>query len=103
LKIILLKDNTAKNGAVCVSGRKLALSGLGLVVCLPVALALATYWVVATIDRSLNPFVDPEYRIAVETRVNEQQLEMQKTRDYVRQHMDLELTWKTFSSNRTLQ
>jgi len=89
LKVILLKDNTPKNGTVCVSGRKLVASGFGVFVCLPVALALATYWVVATIDRSLNPFVDPEYRIAVETRVNEQQQEMQKTRDYVRQHMDV--------------
>lgn len=60
-----------------------------MLVCLPIALALATYWLVSAIDRSLNPFVDPEYRIAVETRVNEQQQEMLKTRDYVRQHMDV--------------
>lgn len=58
-------------------------------VALPVCLGLASYWVVSAIDRSLNPFVDPEYRIAVETRVNEQQQEMLKTRDYVRKHMDV--------------
>jgi murein DD-endopeptidase MepM/ murein hydrolase activator NlpD len=50
---------------------------------------LLSYWVVATIDRSLNPFVDPEYRIAVETRVNEQQEQMLRTRSYVRQHLDV--------------
>lgn len=56
---------------------------------MPIILGLASYWVVSSIDRSLNPFVDPEYRIAVESRVNEQQQEMLKTRDYVRQHMDV--------------
>lgn len=56
---------------------------------MPLALGLGSYWVVSQIDRSLNPFVDPEYRIAVETRVNEQQEEMLKTREYVRQHMDV--------------
>ncbi len=89
MKIILLKDNTSKNGALCLSGHKLFLTGLGLLVALPVCLGLASYWVVSAIDRSLNPFVDPEYRIAVETRVNEQQQEMLKTRDYVRKHMDV--------------
>ena len=89
MKVILLKDTTTKNGAICVSGHKLLFSGIGVLVCLPITLALATYWLVAAIDRSLNPFVDPEYRIAVETRVNEQQQEMLKTRDYVRQHMDV--------------
>jgi len=89
LKIILLKDNTSKNGAFCLSGHKLFLSGLGLLVALPVCLGLASYWVVSAIDRSLNPFIDPEYRIAVETRVNEQQQEMLKTREYVRKHMDV--------------
>lgn len=89
MKVIFLKDSTAKNGTFCLSGHKLALSAIGLLFALPIVLGLATYWVVSTIDRSLNPFVDPEYRIAVETRVNEQQQQMQKTRDYVRQHMDV--------------
>jgi murein DD-endopeptidase MepM/ murein hydrolase activator NlpD len=89
LKIILLKDNTAKNGALCLSGHKLLLSGIALLVAMPVFLGLATYWLVSAIDRSLNPFVDPQYRIAVESRVNEQQQEMLKTRNYVRQHMDV--------------
>lgn len=89
MKIILLKDNTTKNGAVCLSGSKLLFSGIALLVAMPIILGLASYWVVSSIDRSLNPFVDPEYRIAVESRVNEQQQEMLKTRDYVRQHMDV--------------
>ena len=89
MKVILLKNTTDKNGAVCFSGRKLLLSGISLFVVLPIALALSTYWVVSSIDRSLNPFVDPEYRIAVESRVNTQQLQIAKTREYVRQHMDV--------------
>lgn len=89
MKIILLKDNTAKNGAFCLSGHKLLISGAALLIAMPVFLGLATYWVVSAIDRSLNPFVDPQYRIAVESRVNEQQQEMLKTRNYVRQHMDV--------------
>ncbi|RBP49874.1 peptidase M23-like protein [Arenicella xantha] len=58
-------------------------------VALPIGLGLGSYLIVSKIDRSLNPFVDPEYRIAVESRVNEQQEEMLKTREYVRQHMDV--------------
>jgi len=89
LKVILLKDNTSKNGAVCFSGQKLLASGLMVFVALPIALGLVSYWLASTIDRSLNPFVDPEYRIAVESRVNEQENEILKTRTYVRQHMDV--------------
>lgn len=89
MKVILIKDNAGRNGALCVSGHKLLLSSVALFAVLPIVLGLASYWVVATVDRSLNPFVDPEYRVAVETRVNEQQQEMLKTRDYVRQHMDV--------------
>lgn len=89
MKVIFLKDSTAKNGTFCLSGHKLFLSAIGALIALPIILGLATYWVVSAIDRSLNPFVDPEYRIAVETRVNDQQQQMQKTRNYVRQHMDV--------------
>ena len=74
---------------MCFFGHKLLISGLLLFVALPIALGLTSYWVVSAIDRSLNPFVDPEYRIAVESRVNEQAQEISKTRDYVRKHMDV--------------
>ena len=89
MKIILLKDNTAGNGAICLSGHKLFLCGLGLLVALPIVLGLASYLLVSSIDRSINPFIDPEYRIAVETRVHEQQQEMLTTSDSVRKHMDV--------------
>ena len=71
------------------SGPSLAIRAFLILVALPVGLALCTYWAAAAIDRSLNPFVDPEYRIAVESRVSEQQQEISKTREYVRQHMDV--------------
>jgi len=89
LKIIFIKDNSAKNGTFCLSGQKLLISGVAVLIGLPVVLGLVSYWGVAKIDRSLNPFVDPEYRIAVESRVAEQEQEILKTRDYVRQHMDV--------------
>jgi murein DD-endopeptidase MepM/ murein hydrolase activator NlpD len=89
LKVILIKDDAGRNGAVCWSGRKLIALGILGFVALPLALGFSSYWVVSQIDRALNPFVDPEYRIAVESRVNEQQEEMLKTREYVRQHMDV--------------
>lgn len=89
MKVILVKDSTAKNGAQCFSGHRLFINGLLLIFVMPIALGMASYWVVSSIDRSMNPFVDPEYRIAVESRVNEQQNEILKTRDYVRQHMDV--------------
>ena len=89
MKVILVKDNTARNSAVCFAGHKLLLSGFALFVALPILLGLASYWVVASIDRAVNPFIDPEYRIAVETRVAEQEQEMRKTRDYVRKHLDV--------------
>ena len=89
MKIILLKDNTSGNGTICISGHKLLFCGLGLLVVLPICLAAVSYWLVSSIDRSFNPFIDPEYRIAVETRLSEQQQDVQKTRDYVRKHMDV--------------
>ncbi len=89
MKVILLKDSTASNGVKTLSGKKLIIGAVVALVALPIALGLASYWAVSTIDRSLNPFVDPEYRIAVEGRVNEQQQEIKKTREYVRQHMDV--------------
>ena len=89
MKVILVKDRAVKNGAVCFSGKRLFINGLLIIFVLPIALGLTSYWVVSSIDRSLNPFVDPEYRIAVEGRVNEQQNEILKTREYVRQHMDV--------------
>lgn len=89
MKILLLKDNTAKNGVFCLSGHKLFIAGGVLLVALPIILGLASYMAVAKIDRVLNPFIDPQYRIAVETRVQEQEQQIVKTRDYVRQHMDV--------------
>lgn len=89
MKIIVIKDNVTNSKSLCLSGRGLLVRALLILVVLPVALALASYWVVAKIDRSLNPFIDQEYRIAVESRVNEQELQISKTRDYVRQHMDV--------------
>ncbi len=65
------------------------MAGATLLVGLPVLLGLLSYWVIASIDRSLNPFVDPEYRVAVEARVRDQEQQMQQTKQYVRQHMDV--------------
>ncbi len=89
MKIILVKDNTARNSAVCFAGHRLLLGGFAVLVALPILLGLTTYWVVSSIDRAVNPFVDPAYRIAVETRVADQEQEMRKTRDYVRKHLDV--------------
>jgi len=89
VKIILIKDDTSGKGPICLSGAKFIAIGITAFVVLPVLLGLATYWTASTIDRSLNPFIDPEYRIAVESRVNEQREEIDKTRQYVRQHIDV--------------
>ena len=74
---------------MCLSGRGLLARGVLLLVALPLLLGLGSYWVSASIDRSFNPFIDPEYRIAVESRVTEQESEILKTRQYVRRHMDI--------------
>ena len=89
MKIILLKNNKADGGPICLSGHKLFIIGFMVLILLPLATGLVSYQAISTIDRTLNPFVDPDYRIAVETRVEEQQKEIIKTRDYVRQHMDV--------------
>lgn len=65
------------------------MAGVTVLVGLPVLLGLLSYWIVASIDRSLNPFVDPEYRVAVESRVRDQEQQMNQTKEYVRQHMDV--------------
>ncbi len=85
----MIKGNASSQKPVCLSGVKfLSISVFGFIL-LPIALGLMAYWLAATIDRSLNPFIDPEYRVAVESRVNGQQQEMVKTRQYVRQHLDV--------------
>lgn len=89
MKIILLKDSTQANSSACVAGRKLALGAICLLVLLPVSLGLSSYWLVATIDRSINPFVDPEYRNTVEASVREQQEQMVNTREYVQKNLDI--------------
>lgn len=89
LKIILLKEHAGKNGTVCFSGRRVIVLATLLAIVSPIALGLLTYWVAATIDRSMNPFVDKNYRLAVETRVEEQQQQVANTREYVRKHIDV--------------
>ena len=89
MKIILIKDDASGKGPICLSGAKFFVMGLAGLVALPVVLGLLSYWVASSVDRSLNPFTDPEYRVAVESRVNEQQQEIIKTRQYVRQHIDV--------------
>jgi len=89
LKILLLRDRSSQKGVQTLSGHKLMWAGICALVVLPLLVGGLSYWAVASIDRSLNPFVDPEYRIAVEARVNDQQEEIKKTREYVRRHMDV--------------
>ncbi len=89
MKVIFLKDSRASSGTTCLSGSKLLIAGVAVLVGLPVVLGLVSYWIVASIDRSLNPFVDPDYRVAVESRVRDQERHMDETREYVRQHMDV--------------
>ena len=88
VKVLLVQDRSSRHGVKCYSGRSLYLAGIALLIALPALAGTLTYWVSASVDRQLNPFVDPEYRIAVESRVNEQEEEIRKTRDYVRRHMD---------------
>ena len=80
MKVILIKDNASSQGPICLSGAKILSMGIIGLFVLPVALGLLAYWVAASIDRSFNPFVDPEYRVAVESRVNGQEQEISKTR-----------------------
>jgi len=89
VKVILIKDDTSSSRPICLSGNKFFIACLAGLIALPIALGLLSYWVSASIDRSLNPFTNPEYRIAVESRVNGQQQEILKTREYVRQHIDV--------------
>ena len=89
MKVIFLKDSRTSSRPLCLSGNKLLVAGIAALIGLPVLLGGISYWLVASIDRSLNPFVDPEYRVAVESRVRDQQQQMNQTKEYVRQHMDV--------------
>jgi len=89
VKVILIKDDASSSGPVCLSGAKILAISIAGFIALPIVLGLLSYWVTASIDRSLNPFTDPEYRIAVESRVDGQQKEILKTREYVSQHIDV--------------
>ena len=89
MKIILIKEDASGKGPICLSGAKFFALGLTGLIAVPILLGVLSYWTTSSIDRSLNPFIDPEYRIAVEGRVNEQQEEILKTRQFVRQHFDV--------------
>ena len=89
MKLIIIKDNASQSRTVNISGRTLLIKGLLVLVALPLAIGVSGYAIVANIDRSTNPFVDPEYRHAVESRVSEQQQQIANTRDYVQQHMNV--------------
>jgi murein DD-endopeptidase MepM/ murein hydrolase activator NlpD len=89
LKILLLRDRSSTKGVQTLSGQKLIWAGFSGLLVLPILVGSLSYWAISSVDRKLNPFVDPEYRIAVESRVNEQQEEIRKTREYVRRHMDV--------------
>ncbi len=89
MKILLLHDRSSKRGVQTFSGQKLLWAGVFVLILLPILAGGLSYWTIASIDRALNPFVDPEYRIVVESRVSEQEAEIKKTREYVRRHMDV--------------
>ena len=89
MKIIFIKDVASNKGPICLSGTKALSIGLVGLIALPIALGFLSFWIVTNLDQSLSPVVDTEYRIAVESRVNDQKEEILKTREYVRQHLDV--------------
>ena len=88
MKIILIKDDASNKGPVCLSGTKILSMGLVGLVALPLALGFLSFWIATNVNQIEQPLLDSEYRVAVETRVNGQKREIEKTRQYVRQHID---------------
>jgi len=89
VKIILIKDDTSNKGPVCLSGTKALSIGLVGLIILPLVLGFMSFLLAANFDKTSNFVEDTEYRIAVESRVNGQKEEILKTREYVRQHLDV--------------
>jgi len=63
--------------------------GLLCLLVVPLAIGVGGYMLTQKLDRTANPFSDPNYRDSMVDRVSEQQIELQKTREYVRQHLDV--------------
>jgi len=89
VKIILIKDDTSNKGPVCLSGTKALSIGLVGLIALPVALGFMSFLLATNFNHASSLVEDTEYRIAVESRVNGQKEEILKTREYVRQHLDV--------------
>lgn len=88
MKLLLIRDNTRGAKTLCLGGRKAYLTAAAVLVLLPMLIGISAYTIVAMSDRAINPFVDPEYRAAMESRVSEQKAQITDTRKYVNQHLD---------------
>jgi murein DD-endopeptidase MepM/ murein hydrolase activator NlpD len=89
LKILVLRNSTARSSTFCLTSKQVLIAGVLCLFVLPVTLGVGGYLLTSKLDKTANPFADPAYRDSVVDRVSEQQQELEKTREYVRQHLDV--------------
>ena len=89
MKIILIRDNTKKNSLTCITGKKFVVLVCAIFFVAPVVLGAFGYWSAALTDRLINPYVDPDYRETIESTMVEQREEMEYTKRYVKNHLNV--------------
>lgn len=89
MKIILIRDNTKKNSLCCIAGKKLMLLVCSIFFVAPILLGLGSYFLASKADRLMNPFVDPIYRQTIEMTMQQQRNEMDYTKQYVQNHLNV--------------
>ena len=88
MNIILVPNSARASRSFNVRREHIILAVVLAILVVPVVVGGGTYWVSARLDRAVNPFVDPDYRQAIEQAVEDQRAGMHATREYMENHLD---------------
>jgi murein DD-endopeptidase MepM/ murein hydrolase activator NlpD len=88
VNIIVIPSRTGVSRSFTVRREHIIPAVVTAILILPAMIGAGTYWLGASLDRAVNPFVDPEYRHAMERAVDEQREGVVATRAYMENHLD---------------
>ncbi len=88
MNIIVIPDRTSVSRSFNVKREHIIVGVVIAILVLPALIGGGAYWLAASLDRTVNPFVDPGYRQAMEQAVKDQRDGMQATREFMENHLD---------------
>jgi murein DD-endopeptidase MepM/ murein hydrolase activator NlpD len=88
VNIIVIPDRTSVSRSFNVKREHIIVGVVMAILVLPAVIGGGTYWLAASLDRTVNPFVDPGYRQAMEQAVEDQRAGMHATREFMENHLD---------------